>query len=78
MLGSTTQLDFCARRGTSVRNILSEAAGKRTQVHGGGVVIDLSGTGLAVSDLGNALARMNGFIRSWGGHPIGNVVVLGG
>jgi hypothetical protein len=64
--------------GTSVRNILSEAASKWTQVRGGGVVIDLSNTGLQASDFGNALARVNGFINSWGGTPMSEVMFYGG
>lgn len=64
--------------GTSVRNILSKAASKWTQVNGGGVVIDLGNTGLKAADFGNALARVNGFIRSWGGSPISDIKFLDG
>lgn len=63
---------------TSVRNIMSTAAGKWTQVHGGGVFIDLSNTGLSAVDMGNALARINGFINSWGGTPVSGVRFYGG
>jgi RHS repeat-associated protein len=64
--------------GTGARNILNNAAKKWTQVDGGGIVVDLSNTGLAASDFGNALVRINGFIRSWEGNPISDIIFLGG
>ena len=64
---------------TSVRNILSNVASKWTQVKGGGVVIDLSNTGLAASDFGeNRLARVNGFVKSWGGIPLSDIQFYNG
>jgi RHS repeat-associated protein len=60
--------------GTSVRNVLSKAARKWTQVDGGGVVIDLRNTGYTAADFGNALGRVNGFIRSWGGKAISDII----
>ena len=69
---------YTPEAGTSIRNILSNAAGKWTQVNGGGVVIDLNDTGLSAADFGDALARVNGFIRAWGGTPISNVTFYGG
>jgi YD repeat-containing protein len=70
---------YTPAEGTSVRNILSRAASKWTQVDGGGVVIDLSNTGLSAADFGSdALAKVNSFINSWGGTPISNVTFYGG
>ena len=79
MLVNGVQWDtYTPEAGTSIRNILSETAGKWTQVRGGGVVIDLSNTGLQASDFGNALARVNGFVNSWGGTPLSGVTFYGG
>jgi hypothetical protein len=65
--------------GTSIRNILSNAASKWTQVNGGGVVIDLSNTDLGVLDFGDSpLARVNGFVNSWGGTPLSDLLFYGG
>jgi hypothetical protein len=65
--------------GTSVRNILSNVASKWTQVNGGGVVVDLSNTNLSASDFGdNPLARVNGFINSYGGTPMSDLLFYGG
>ncbi len=64
--------------GTSVRNILSNTASKWSQVDGGGVVIDLSNTGLTAADFGNALSRVNGFVKSYGGTPLSDVQFFGG
>jgi hypothetical protein len=70
---------YTPEAGTSVRNILSNTAGKWTQVNGGGVVVNLSNTGLSASDFGsNALARVNGFVNSWGGTPLSDVIFYGG
>jgi hypothetical protein len=50
-----------------------------TQVNGGGVVVDLSDTGLSSADFGdNALSRVNGFVNSWGGNPLSDVIFYGG
>jgi RHS repeat-associated protein len=49
----------------SVTNIIGRIAKKYSQVHGGGVIVDLSRTGLSTADFDNALARVNGMIRSW-------------
>jgi hypothetical protein len=70
---------YTPEAGTSVRNVLSNVASKWTQVHGGGVVVDLSNTDLGASDFGdNALARVNGFVNSWGGTPLSEVSFYGG
>lgn len=80
MLVDGTPYDtYSPEAGTSVRNILSNAASKWTQVNGGGVVIDLSGTDLTASDFGdNALARVNGFVNSWGGTPLSDLIFYEG
>jgi hypothetical protein len=59
---------YTPEAGTSVRSVLTAAARKFTQVgDGGGIVINLQDSDLSASDFGdNALARVNGFIRSWG------------
>ncbi|SDY42005.1 RHS repeat-associated core domain-containing protein [Micromonospora pattaloongensis] len=62
----------------SVNNILTNIAKKHSQVNGGGVVVDLSGTGLSVGQFGNALNRVNGMIGSWGKRPIGGLEFMGG
>jgi RHS repeat-associated protein len=69
---------YTPEAGTSVRNILSNTASKWTQVNGGGVVVDLRGTGLSASTFGNALARVNGFVGSWGGTPLSDVRFING
>ncbi len=57
---------YTPQAGTSVTSILNQAARKVTQVgDGGGVVIDLVNTGLSPSAFGDALARINGFIRGY-------------
>lgn len=61
--------DVYSPTNTNARSILSRIASKYSQVHGGGVVVDLSGTGLVPDDFGDALARVNGLIRSWGKEP---------
>lgn len=72
-IGRTSDLNrtpydvYTPEAGTSIRNILSNAASKWTQVNGGGIVIDLSNTDLGVLDFGDSpLARVNGFVNSWG------------
>jgi hypothetical protein len=45
---------YTPEAGTNIRNILSNAASKWTQVNGGGVVIDLSNTDLGVLDFGDS------------------------
>ncbi|MET8261855.1 LamG-like jellyroll fold domain-containing protein [Micromonospora sp. NPDC005205] len=62
----------------SVKHILTSVAKKHSQVNGGGVVVDLGGTGLAMSEFGNALGRVNGMINSWGKQPIGGLEFIGG
>lgn len=62
----------------SVNNILTNVAKKHSQVNGGGVIVDLSGTGLSAGQFGNALARVNGMIGSWGKQPIGGLEFIGG
>ncbi|MEU4239855.1 RHS repeat-associated core domain-containing protein [Actinoplanes sp. NPDC026619] len=63
-----------------INQIMSGIAGKHTQVHGGGVVVDLTGTGLSAGDFPNALNRANGMIRSWDASntPISGVEFIGG
>jgi hypothetical protein len=70
--------DILTPTSDSVQAILNKAAKKHSQVHGGGVLIDLSGTNLSAADFGNALARINGQIRSWGKQPISAVDFFGG
>ncbi|PZG23436.1 hypothetical protein C1I95_03235 [Micromonospora craterilacus] len=62
----------------SINNILTNVAKKHSQVNGGGVVVDLSGTGLSAGQFGNALGRVNGMIGSWGKQPIGGLEFMGG
>ncbi len=51
----------------NVKAILSKTAKKFTQVHGGGVIVDLRYTGLSEVDFGpDPLKRINGLIKSWG------------
>jgi hypothetical protein len=70
---------YTPEAGTSVRNILSNVASKWTQVNGGGVVVDLGSTDLTASDFGgNALARVNGFVNSWGGTPLSDLMFYEG
>jgi hypothetical protein len=69
---------YTPQAGTPVTKILNSVARKWTQVNGGGVVVDLTQTGLSEADFGNALARVNGFIRSWGGTLESAVVFYGG
>jgi hypothetical protein len=70
---------YTPEAGTSVRNILSNTASKWTQVNGGGVVVDLGNTELRASDFGdNALARVNGFVNSYGGTPLSDVTFYRG
>lgn len=40
--------------------------------------VEGQGPGFAASDFGNALGRANGFIRSWGGNPISDIMFHGG
>lgn len=73
------QYDIYTPTGTSVRNILSRTASKWSQVNGGGVVIDLTNTGLRAADFGDdALARVNGFVRSYGGTELSDIIFYGG
>jgi hypothetical protein len=70
---------YTPEAGTTVRNILSSVASKWTQVNGGGVVVDLGNTELGAADFGDsALARVNGFVNSWGGMPISDVIFYRG
>lgn len=70
---------YTPEAGTSVRNTLSHVASKWTQVNGGGVVVDLGSTDLTASDFGgNALARVNGFVNSWGGTPLSDLMFYEG
>jgi RHS repeat-associated protein len=64
----------------SVKSILAKVAKKHSQVHGGGVVVDLSETGLSAADFGNALWRVNRMIASWGKdkQPLSGVEFFGG
>ncbi|XUM02221.1 RHS repeat-associated core domain-containing protein [Streptomyces venezuelae ATCC 10712] len=64
---------------TNPSAILSKVAKKHSQVHGGGVIVDLSGTGLSPAQFDGALARVNGLIRSWGkDNFISEVLFFGG
>jgi RHS repeat-associated protein len=67
LLINGTTYDIYSPTTNNASRLLSSAAAKFTQAHG--VVIDLTDTSLTASDLGNALPRMQGFIRSWGGDP---------
>lgn len=62
----------------SINNILTNVAKKHSQVNGGGVIVDLSGTGLSAGQFGNALGRVNGMIGSRGKQPIGGLEFIGG
>jgi Contact-dependent growth inhibition CdiA C-terminal domain len=68
---------YTPEAGTSIRNILSNVASKWTQVKGGGVVIDLSNTDLGVLDFGDS-PLANGFVNSWGGTPLSDLLFYGG
>ncbi|MET9362330.1 RHS repeat-associated core domain-containing protein [Streptomyces sp. NPDC006632] len=64
---------------TNPKAILTKVAKKHSQVHGGGVIVDLSGTGLSASQFDGALVRVNGLIRSWGKDDfISEVLFFGG
>ncbi|WP_460038331.1 CdiA C-terminal domain-containing protein [Streptomyces cavourensis] len=58
--------DVYSPTSSSMNAIINKIAKKHSQVHGGGVVVDLSGTGLSAYQFGGALGRVNGQIRSWG------------
>ncbi|MFD2768308.1 RHS repeat-associated core domain-containing protein [Micromonospora eburnea] len=63
----------------TVKSILSKVAKKHDQVHGGGVIVDLAEVDLSAEQFGdNALIRVKGFIRSWGGQPMRGVEFIGG
>ncbi|MEU9887499.1 hypothetical protein [Sphaerisporangium sp. NPDC051011] len=66
LLVNGVRWDVFSPTSSSVKAILNKVAKKHSQVHGGGVIVDLSGTGLSASDFANALARVNSQIRSWG------------
>ncbi|WP_158632659.1 hypothetical protein [Amycolatopsis sp. WAC 01416] len=64
----------------SVDRIIAAVARKHSQVHGGGVIVDLSRTGLTASDFPDAITRINGLIGSWPGNrtEINGIVFFGG
>jgi hypothetical protein len=74
--------DVYSPTGTSINSMLGKIAKKYSQVHGGGVIVDLRGTGLSAADFGGAaeaLRRVNGMIKSWGKDElIGEVRFFGG
>jgi hypothetical protein len=80
LLVNGQQWDVYSPTSSNVKNVLTNIAKKFSQVNGGGVVIDLSGTGLSEADFGNALGRVNGMIRSWdpSNTPISGIVFFGG
>ncbi|MGW6931011.1 LamG-like jellyroll fold domain-containing protein [Lentzea sp. NPDC054927] len=45
--------------------VVTKVAKKYSQVHGGGVIVDLHRTSLTAADLEDVLTRANGMIRSW-------------
>lgn len=51
---------------TAVKAIVNKVAKKHSQVHGGGVIVDLSQTRLSASEFDGMLVRVNNQIRSWG------------
>lgn len=57
----------------SVDRIVSAVASKGSQVAGGGVVIDLSGSSLTAADLGNILPRVQGVTSQFS-----DIIVVGG
>ncbi|MFE7379763.1 hypothetical protein ACFU9F_05270 [Streptomyces zhihengii] len=72
--------DVYSPQSSSVKGILNKVAKKHSQVHGGGVIVDLSGTGLSVADFGSdPLMRVNNSIRSWGKNStLGDLKFFGG
>ncbi|MFE3329358.1 RHS repeat-associated core domain-containing protein [Streptomyces sp. NPDC059176] len=71
--------DVYSPTNSNVNGIINKIAKKHSQVHGGGVVVDLSGTGLSASQFDGALGRVNNQIRSWGKDSfIGDVRFFGG
>ncbi|MCA2186575.1 RHS repeat-associated core domain-containing protein [Nonomuraea cavernae] len=71
LLVNGVRWDVYTPTGKTVKNILTNTAKKHSQVHGGGVIVDLRGTGLSAADFDNALARVQGMLRSWGRDPNG-------
>ncbi|MEV7618109.1 RHS repeat-associated core domain-containing protein, partial [Streptomyces sp. NPDC089799] len=64
---------------TNPKAIINKVAKKHSQVHGGGVIVDLSGTGLSASEFDGALVTVNSLIRSWGKDSfISEVIFFGG
>ncbi|WP_406637274.1 hypothetical protein [Amycolatopsis sp. WGS_07] len=56
-----------------VKNVVSRIAGKYSQVHGGGVIVDLGPSGLTEADFGGAAKALdwaNSMISSWGKGPL--------
>ncbi|EYT82199.1 hypothetical protein CF54_14865 [Streptomyces sp. Tu 6176] len=71
--------DVYSPTSTNPKAILTKVAKKHSQVHGGGVIVDLSGTGLSANQFDGALARVNGMIASWGKSSfISEVLFFGG
>jgi hypothetical protein len=63
---------------TNPKAIIGKTAKKHSQVNGGGVVIDLTKCGLKPEDFGNVLARVNGYIKSWGKTPMSDIIFYTG
>ncbi|MGW0806050.1 golvesin C-terminal-like domain-containing protein [Nonomuraea sp. NPDC002799] len=71
LLVNGVRWDVYTPTGKTVKNILTNTAKKHSQVHGGGVIVDLRGTGLTAADFPDAIARVRGMLRSWGKDPNG-------
>jgi hypothetical protein len=71
LLVNGTPYDVYAPTTSNVSRIVSQVASKGSQVRGGGVVIDLSKSGLTPDQLGNILPRVKGVTSQ-----ISDIIVL--
>ena len=71
LLVNGVQWDVYSPVSSNPSAIISAIAKKGSQVPGGGVVVDLSGTSVSAADLGDVAARVAGT-----GSRVGQVVIL--